>query len=425
MIVAASSLQSQTVLQLLEAGAQTDTEDEFCGTPLQYATQVGDLKSIGHLLEREANANNESLHIAARHLDVSAVKLLLDHGASIDWPGIRLCNGRTPLGEVCLNADPKNNSTKLKNTLKVLTKAEPDLQKLSDGKSHILLALDNNSPLLMTRKLLEAYSPIQKNINDDFNIYHENGLSYSPTMYVRHFKCATYPRHRSLNPSHRCCNSSTCAAPDLEKLLRAFGCDDRFWDSNGGADQPYGGCGFPDTIIAAKQQAEKTRQEQADKIRRKEEEEAEHAAHQASLDADAEAQLKRDRARLRLKEEQRQAEARAKEALRQEEKRAEQHRLDAEEAAANAKRDTRWREFDEDEKRMELMAEAQAAREKRKGDLKAKQLKEEARIAKDLIKQRTELVESATRFVRHAETSGIGRVAAGRVLGEIEDGHQV
>lgn len=421
MVIAASSLQPQIVLQLLEAGAQPDTEDEFGGTPLQYASQVGDLKSIGHLLEYAANANDESLHVAARRLDFSAVKLLLGHGASIDWPGTRLCNDRTPLGEVCLMANPKNNPAQLMNTLKVLTQANPNLQKLSAGKSLILLALDNGSPLLMTRKLFEAYPLIQKNINDEFNIYHENGFSYSPTMYVRHFKCTTHPSRRSLSASHRCCNSSTCPAPDLERLLHAFGCNDRFWDPTGGVEQPYDACGLPDAIITAKQQAEIKHQEQAEQTRLREEAEARRAAYQASLDADAEAQLQRDRAHLKIQDERRKEEARAKDELRRQEERDEKRRRDAEEAAANAKNERLRKKFNEEEKQMELRAEAEERREKRKSEMRTKQLKEEARIAKDVIKQRTELVESATKLMRQAEYSGIGKVTAGRVLGEIEE----
>ena len=387
---------------------------------MQYASEVGDLESMRHLLKYVVNVNDESLHVAARRFDVSAIKLLLDHDASIDWPGTRLCDDRTPLEEICLKADPMENPANLKNTLKTLAEANPDLQKLYYGRSLILLALDNRLPLLMTRKLIEACPALKKNLNDDFNIYSEDGFFYSPTMYVRHFKCAEHPRNRSMNPLHRCCNLPACKASDLEKLLRAHRCHDRFWDANAGADQPEGACGLPPAIIALQQQAEATRREQAEQARLRTEAKARRDAAQADLDADAAAQQRRDEARQKTLKELWAAEAEAKEKQRQADERDEQRRLDALEAEAKANRDRRKKEFSETQEEMRLAAEAEERREKKKGELRTKQLKEEARIAKGMIQEKKALLDSGAGYARLLEYAGFPKGTAGKVLGEIE-----
>ena len=63
-------------------------EDKYGRTSLQCATRVGDLESMKHLLEFTANPDDESLHVAARLTKAPLVKLLLNHGASVDYPGI-------------------------------------------------------------------------------------------------------------------------------------------------------------------------------------------------------------------------------------------------------------------------------------------------------------------------------------------------
>ena len=387
---------------------------------MYYASQAGNLKSMEHLLENKADVEDESLHVAARRLDFSAVKLLLEYDASIDWPGTRFCDGRTPLGEVCCKADPKDNPAQLKKTLKLLIKANPNLQKVKNGKSLILLALDNDSPLLMARALLTACPSLQQELNDDYNIYSQDDFFYSLTMYTRHFKCTMPLGHRSLNPLHRCCNIHTCPAPDLEKLLRAYDCYDRFWNASAGADQPSGACGLPPYILAAQRQAEAKRREQAEQARVHAEAKAQRDAVQANLDADAEAERRRKRKELDLLEEQRAAEARAKEELWQAEMRNNQRRLAAEESEENARRARSRSEFVEQQERARQAAEEHERREKRKAEIKTKQLEEKARIEKDVIKARRDLIDSAAGFVRQAEHSGIGAVTAGRVLGEIE-----
>lgn len=99
--MAARSQQPDVVLQLLEADAQPDTQDDRDATALQYATMARSLFAMRHLISYKAEIDDESLHIAARQLDIPAIKLLLENGASTILPGTVHCGGRVPLGELC------------------------------------------------------------------------------------------------------------------------------------------------------------------------------------------------------------------------------------------------------------------------------------------------------------------------------------
>ena len=118
--MAATSSQPDITLQLLEAHANANVEDKSGRTPLQCATRVGSLESIKHLLNFSANPDDESLHIAARLAKATVVKLLLDHKASVDCPGINTCDYRTPpLGELCRSTDPARDPGQFKDTLSI------------------------------------------------------------------------------------------------------------------------------------------------------------------------------------------------------------------------------------------------------------------------------------------------------------------
>jgi len=105
--------------------------------------------------------------------------------------------------------------------------AQPDLDKLTEGKSISHLALDNESPLPITTALLSLYRALRESLNDDFNNHRKRGgLRYSVTMYVRHFKSRHPVVHRCLSSGRKCCELPDSLAPALEILLRAHGCQD-------------------------------------------------------------------------------------------------------------------------------------------------------------------------------------------------------
>ena len=322
LILAARSAPPGIVLQLLEAGAEPDTEDEDGQTPLEYATRASNLESMEHLLKYKANISDESLHIAARQLDNSAALLLLGHGASTTLPGTFHCDNRIPLGELCCMADLQQNPPQLKTTLKTLYKATSDFKILTNGKSLILHALDNKSSLKMTKALLTSCPDIQKSLNEDFNIYAAKSFRYGPTAYVRQFRCMEPSAPNALDFFYRCCNHDACPAPALETLLRVHGCEDRFWDDSGGANQPQGFRDPPLAILNALKDAEGRSRELARQARVKLEEktrrEAADAAErdhldkiQANKNREAAEDRRRERERLRVLEEGKAAEIRA------------------------------------------------------------------------------------------------------------------
>lgn len=423
LIIAAISSQPDITLRLLKAHANANAEDKSGRTPLQCATRVGSLECMKHLLRFTANPDDESLHIAARLTKAPLVKLLLDHSAAVDWLGIHTCDYRTPMGELCRNTSPARDPVQLKDTLNVFAKAQPDLTRLTNGKSLVLLALDNDSPFAMTTALLKAFPFLRENLNADFNIYREQGgLCYSLTMYVRHFKCRNPMGPRSLNSEHRCCNLDTCPAPALEKLLREFKCRDRFWAETAGANQPPGICGPPSHILEAQEKEENQRRLRAEERARQEE-------IQAGLDRAAEAERRRERQRLAVLEDQRQADANEDrrrlemlEARREADARDERRRLAAVQAEQIAEREKKGREFSEQQDRTRSARVEEERHIKRKNDLEAAAMERKAKITTGVLRQKRKVVDSVNELVQQAQLSGAGGLTAGRILGEIGEG---
>ena len=383
-----------------------------------------------HLLDFKANPDDESLHIAARGTNVSAVKLLLDRGASVDCPGVRTCNYRTPLGELCRNASPSRDPAQFKDTLNILAKAKPDLTRLTDRKSMVFLALDNDSPFVMTTALLKTFRTRPEDLNADFNILRKlGGVCYSLTMYVRHFKCTKRFRDRCLDSERRCCNSDTCPAPGLEKLLREFGCRDRFWIETAGANQPLGVCGPPTHIVEEQKRAESLRKQQEEKVRLRAEEVAQQEAIQADLDRAAQAELTRERARLAVLEEKREADAneeRRRLAVLDEERRAaardEKRKSEAiqREHMAEMERKRRLRS-----EQRETIRHARIEEEnhiKRMNNLEEATMEKKARILAGVERERMRKIDKLEHLIEQIQISGVGGQAAGRILGEAEDG---
>ena len=393
LIVAAKSSQPDITLRLLEVHANANIEDKFGRTPLQYATREGSLMSMKHLLHFKANPDDESLHIAARLTKASLVKLLLENGASLDLPGIYTCEYRTPLGELCRRTSLTRDRAQLKDTLNLFAGAKPDLAKLTNSKSLVYLAIDNDSPLAMTTILLKTFRFLQENLNADFNIFRkQDGVCYSLTMYVRHFKCRN---PSSLDYRGPCCNLDTCPAPPLEKLLREFGCRDRFWSDTAGADQPPGGCGPPIHIIEEQKKAQRLRERQEKQIRLRAEETARQDAIQADLNQAAEAERRRERQRLAVIEEKRRADANderrrieIQEEKREADTRDERRKLAAIQTEQNVERERKRREYADQQDRAQRARADEERHMKRKHDMEAQLLERKAKIATGVLREK-------------------------------------
>ena len=169
--VAAACASPDVIKGLLEADGDVHSEDHAGRTPLYFAAKTGKVDNMKLLIARDASCNDESLHIAVKNLSLPAVMLLLQNHADVDRPGFIDSDGRSPLGELCLHGDCESHPSEVKQLLGALLKASPNLSMVVDGKSILLLALDNPSPLKMTRMLLSASTQICSNINEEPNIY--------------------------------------------------------------------------------------------------------------------------------------------------------------------------------------------------------------------------------------------------------------
>ena len=447
-------------MQLLEAGAQPDTQDDVGRTALQYATMAGSQASMEQLLNHNAEIDDESLHIAARQLEIPTMKLLIDRGASATLPGTVHCDGRIPFGELLRMANVHQNPPQLKKAIKFLFGATTELKLLSHGKSLIFQALDNDSALKMTTALLLSCQSFREDMNEDYNIFASGSRRYSPSAYIRHFKCIEPSGHHSFDFSRRCCKFEDCPAPDLEKLLRAYGFKDRFWDAKAGVSQPKGFCNPPFDIVTAIRDDENRRREQeqiararAEEKARKERLEREEKDRkdriQRDLDNAAAAERRRERERLKVIEEERAVEIRAterraaakKKAIEQrtEAKLREKQRLADEEAReADAKRQREQREYNEQRTRERTFFNEQQERKRQNDQQAASALKERSNIQinqkrreanlqtelfkeeRNLVGEKRKLVDSATGMFREAGYQGVSRVGMGRVLGEID-----
>ena len=397
-----------------------------------------------HLLNYNVELEDESLHIAARLTHAGAVNLLLEHGVSVDYPGVISCEGRSPMGEICRRTDPEKDPGRLKETLRELAKRKPNPEKLASGKSLVFLALDNKKAIIMVQILLSVWPYLRDHLNSDFNVYRrEGGFCYSPTMYVRHLKCLCPPHRRDFDSAHRCCQLDDCQAPALEKLLRGSGCQDRFWNDSGGAKQPRGSCGEPSHIVEAQREAERLRRKQEEEARLEAEKQARRDAEQAALDAEAAAKKQRldaeaaaehqrEQRRLALIERQREADAREDQRrleFAEEKSRAEarekSRRLAAIKEEERAQRDSKRRAWEEEQARTRSMADEEARRKQRQDEQTLATLRKKAQLEKDVIKERKKLLDGAVELVRQTQIAGFGQQTAGRILGEIEGSGQL
>lgn len=199
-------------------------EDDL--TPLNLATMKNDLISMQALLNAEASPNDNSLHYAARVVNVDAIMLLLEHCHDPNFPSARL-DGRPPLFELCyaapaylhnlqITAQNKEKQTRLAIKALITAGALIDAQLPQAGNRSILIhALDSSNPFMMAQAFLECAAFRQ--INEDFNLFSDGEFTYSPTKYVEKRKC-------------RGDNTQT---QSVLKLLKAFNATDRYWKNSG------------------------------------------------------------------------------------------------------------------------------------------------------------------------------------------------
>lgn len=221
------------VNMLLLEGAEVDKIDHLGRTPLAMATAIGgdvSVQIMASILAAEPCRDDGSLHNAARHLNLPAVKVLIGAGHDPDFPST-LHAGRSALAEVCLHGCGVGPATiegerELQKVMTFLIDSNADLSIKADGKSVLLLCFDAPDPITTTRALLK--SGMWKYINKPLNYFINETHTFSPTMYIK----------RILPPSD--------TNEDLIGLLRSTRATDVFY-ANGGA-QPEGAIGLPEDM---------------------------------------------------------------------------------------------------------------------------------------------------------------------------------
>lgn len=159
-----------------------------------------------------------ALHEAAREIDTEIIEILMIEGKQKDY-AYSGCNGRTALAELCLRGDGNRPLHELKRAMTLLSDYR-NFRSTSNGKSALHLALDNSrNALFMTMALLDTV--MAAHVNDEFNLFEEGGLVYSPITYVA--------KNRNM--------ASSVHNGPLVELLSQFGCKARFW-AKGNGPQP-------------------------------------------------------------------------------------------------------------------------------------------------------------------------------------------
>jgi hypothetical protein len=382
------------------------------------------------LLASGAYADDESLHIAARNVKPDAIRLLVENGASVDFPGFRCCEGRTALNELCLKAKSPVDKAKLKECLQILLPAERKLTGPCANRSPFFFALDNKSIAReLTETILALGTSLRDELNSDINIYRKtrdsSELCYSLTMYVRYFRCENSPRNAGRgsqttsyrpDPNSSCCGSSMCPAPALEQVLRHYGCQDRHWDERGSANQPAGFCNPPSHIVEAQWEAEKEAKKRAEHERRLKEVADLRAAMIRTKQAEAEHERQLARERKQRKEEE--IDAEKEDAWRRREMR--------EAEAATESRLVKQREeeqehaFRQQQSRLKRAEEDQDSREQRRLDNRLRVAREEATIKRGTMQAQQKLLDKTASVLREMQLAGASGLPFGRVLGEIE-----
>jgi hypothetical protein len=233
---------------LLKHGAKVSARDVYDRSALFYASRNGNTETIASILKAKPGPNDGSLQEAARELHAPAIKLLIKGGHHPDFTSTKH-DGRTALAELALCCASSPSDERIDDTIDALSTGKVDPLKKCRGKNPLYLALENPSPFAIVKKLLERI--YWKYINDPNNLYVEDNILYSPTMYVTKGFLAL----------------SEADAEGLLRLLRDHNAEDVYYASEG-QDQPPDSVGMPEKMAEferkKKAREEKLRQQDED-----------------------------------------------------------------------------------------------------------------------------------------------------------------
>lgn len=252
LIIAAKYGRHDVIKALLKHDAKVSVRDVYDSSALFYASRNGDIESMAAILKAKPSPDDGSLQEAAREFHAPAVKLLLKSGHHPDFPSTKH-DGRTPLAELALRCKGSASDFRIDETINELVAGKVDPFKKCRGKNPLYLALENQSTLVLFRKLLDCI--YWGSVNDPKNLYIKDDLYYSPTMYIK---------KDILRLSQSDYNKAV-------EILDHYNAEDIYYAKDG-KEQPPDAVGMPERMVELerrkKVREEKIRQDQEDHDRR-------------------------------------------------------------------------------------------------------------------------------------------------------------
>jgi hypothetical protein len=167
---------------LVQEQIDVSVKDKFYRSALFFAAGNGDVRSTKILLQCKPRGNDGSLHEAARELHPKILSLLIKAGHDVNFTSTKH-EDLTALGELAMYCNGKGFVSRIERCIELLVRAKLDPGKRRRGKTVLYMALDNPEPYPVTSALLERL--MWKYITCEANIYHQGGIYYSPTMYLK------------------------------------------------------------------------------------------------------------------------------------------------------------------------------------------------------------------------------------------------
>ncbi|KAF2673468.1 hypothetical protein BT63DRAFT_157442 [Microthyrium microscopicum] len=215
--LAAQFSRHDVIDRLLELKVDTSAKDSLEKSPLYYAAANNDVMAV-HLLSDRAQANDGSLHEAARHSEWKLLAMLMERHDP-DFPS-DLHGGRTALGELCFRSTVVNGAQESQayKAMELLLNRPVDLGLRNEGRTILHLALENIQPVVVLKTLLrfpQIYEDIRGD-SDKFTFEDSRGITMSPDRYVS-----------------ECCKHDENVKHKLKEMLSKKSCKEKWFKLKG------------------------------------------------------------------------------------------------------------------------------------------------------------------------------------------------
>ncbi|GAB7353387.1 hypothetical protein MBLNU459_g3864t1 [Dothideomycetes sp. NU459] len=259
-ILAAIRANSETLKGVVKAHANINSRWRMM-SPLAIVSSRGDSSMVECLIHAGAMVNDGSLHEAAMHCDAKIVDMIVEAGHDPNFPS-PLHEYRSPLHTIVMSSvQEEADSQRMKDTIIALVTKGAQFCTQQDGKSLLFLALESPRATHTTASLLSAC--MGDLINENFNLYHHQGLVRSALGYVK-----SHPRFQN----------DEATKLKLIRILESYGAKNIYYNETGPQDT---------TLFAGAPES----------VKRREDDRLEREQQRANAKQDHEDWLARERAR--------------------------------------------------------------------------------------------------------------------------------